>query len=181
MVLLFTFQAKAQTATCIFKEPAVRIHFGSGNVRELNTAMLYNYRRVETFCPTDGHYAYTSFTGDCFRGDWFTLAEDHTPGDEDGNMMLVNASPFSGVFLSTTVSGLKAGTTYEFAVWMMNVCRISDKCPYPLLPNISIRLQAPSGKVVMQCSTGELQRLAAPQWKQYRALFAMPAAEMILL
>ncbi len=180
LVLSFTFQAKAQTATCIFKEPSVRINFGSGDISELNTSMLYSYRRVEYPCPTDGHYTYTSFTSDCFRGDWFTLTEDHTTGDEDGNMMLVNASPFGGTFLSTTVNGLKANTTYEFAVWMMNMCRISDKCPYPLLPNITIRLQTPEGKVVMQCSTGELLRLAAPQWKQYRALFAMPAAETTL-
>jgi len=105
---------------------------------------------VASSCPTDGHYTYTSFTSDCFRGDWFTLQEDHTPGDVAGNMMLVNASPSSGTFLTTTIKGLKSGTTYEFAVWMMNVCKITDKCPFPLLPNITIRLQTPAGKILAQ-------------------------------
>jgi hypothetical protein len=174
-VLTFFYWGKAQNTGCTFKEPSFRIHFGSGNVSELNTTQLYNYSRVRYYCPSDGYYAYTPYTSDCFRGDWHTLTEDHTPGDEDGNMMLVNASAWTGDFLSTGVSGLKAGASYEFAVWMMNVCKISEKCPYPLLPNITILLQTPEDKIVMQCSTGELQRVAEPQWKQYRAMFTMPA------
>jgi hypothetical protein len=147
---------KAQLANCIFKEPAVTIHFGTGNAREVNTELPFNYDRVTSSCPTDGHYTYTSYTSDCFRGDWLTLTEDHTPGDIDGNMMLVNASHNSGTFLTTNVNGLKSGTSYEFSVWMMNVCKPSDKCPFPLLPNILIRLQTPDGKTVAQFSTGEL-------------------------
>lgn len=176
LYLLFAFQAKTQNTARILNDPVISINFGAGNIRDVNTTMLYNYDRVGFSCPTDGYYAYTSYTSDCFRGDWFTLTEDHTPGDEEGNMMLVNASRASGAFLATTVNGLKAATTYEFSVWMLNVCRISDKCPYPLLPNITIGLQTPGGKIVMQCSTGELPRRTEPQWTRYRALFTMPAA-----
>ena len=94
-VLLFTFQVKAQPANCIFNKPLISIHFGTGSVSELNTDLPTNYRRVRTFCPTDGHYTYTSFTSDCFKGDWHALSEDHTPCDVEGNMMLVNGSPVS--------------------------------------------------------------------------------------
>jgi hypothetical protein len=99
------------------------------------------------------------------------LTEDHKPGDIDGNMMLVNASRSSGTFLTTAINGLKRSTRYEFSVWMMNVCKPSDKCPFPLLPNIVIRLHTPDGKTVAQFSTGELIRREAPHWTQYRALF----------
>jgi hypothetical protein len=135
---------------------------------------------VSGSCPSDGHYTYTSYTSECFRGDWFTL-EDHTPNDVGGNFMLVNASYNSGAFLSTTINGLKSGTTYEFAVWMLNVCKITEKCPFPLLPVITIRLQTTAGKIVAQFSTGELQRLEAPKWKQYRALFTTPATPTPLI
>ena len=175
LILLSTFQMKAQPGNCILKKPSVSIHFGTGNVRDVNTEMT-NYWRVSSSCPTDGHYSYTSFTDACFRGDWHTIREDHTPGDAGGNMMLINASPASGTFLTTTVNGLKGGATYEFAVWMMNVCRITEKCPYPLLPNISILLQTTTGKFVARFSTGDLLRRRTPYWTPYRAFFNMPAS-----
>jgi hypothetical protein len=139
----FTFLLQAQPANCIFKKPLITIHFGSGDVRDLNTTGLYNYDRVSSSCPSDGYYSYTAYTSNCFSGDWLTLSEDHTPGDADGNLLLVNAAPSSGTFLSTTINGLKGSTTYEFGVWLMNVCKPSYKCPYPLLPDLLIRLQTP--------------------------------------
>lgn len=172
---------QAQALNCNFKPPVITIHFGTGeNIRDINTATAA-YARVGNYCPTDGHYAYTDYTSDCFRGDWLTLEEDHTPGDASGNMLLVNASYSSGVFFGTNLNGLKGSTTYEFALWMMNVCRISDKCPFPLLPNIVIRLKTPAGKVVAQFSTGEVPRLYKPHWTRYRAVFAMPAGETTLV
>lgn len=174
------FQAKAQLATWTFKEPVITINFGTGNTRDVNTATPYHYERVASSCPTDGHYTYTSYTNDCFWGDWFTLTEDHTPGDAGGNMMLVNSSYNEGAFFRTALNGLKGGTTYEFSVWMMNVCKISDKCPYPLLPDIAMRLHTLSGKSIAQFSTGEVARRHTPKWSQYRALFTTPSTETSL-
>jgi hypothetical protein len=175
--LVLFFQLKAQPANCIFKKPVITIHFGTGNVRDVNTAVLPYYERVPGYCPRDGHYVFTPFTSDCFSGDWLTLAEDHTPGDKSGNMLIVNSSYNTGTFLKTVISGLKGGTTYEFGVWLMNVCRISDKCPYPLLPNISITLQTASGKSIALAGTGEIERLHEPRWKQHKAIFTTPAFE----
>jgi len=182
LLLLFysVFQAKAQIGAWTFKEPVIRIDFGAGIFRDVNTVSPYHYQRVRGSCPTDGHYTYTSYTSNCFRGDWFTLNEDHTPGDGDGNFMLVNSSYNEGSFFRTELNGLKGATTYEFSVWMMNVCRITDKCPYPLLPNIVILLQTMSGKTIAQFSTGEVARRHTPGWKQYRAIFATPTAETSL-
>lgn len=133
------------------------------------------YGRVGGYCPTDGHYTYTSYTSECFRNDWFTLDEDHTPGDANGNMLLINSSPFSGLFFKTTINGLKPGTRYEFSTWMMNLCRITEKCPFPLLPDITIQLQTTAGKPIAQLSTGEVTRVESPRWTQYNFLFNTPA------
>ena len=180
LILSFAFKPKAQSVTCVFKKPVITIHFGSGNVRDVNTAGFFNYERVSSSCPTDGHYTYTSYTSDCFRGDWFTLTEDHTPADASGNFLLVNSSYNTGSFLKTVVSGLKGGTIYEFGVWMMNVCKISDKCPYPLLPNITILLQTESGKTVAQLGIGLVERIPSPNWKQHKAIFTTPVSETSL-
>ncbi|MGK2862983.1 MAG: hypothetical protein ACSLE0_13700, partial [Chitinophagaceae bacterium] len=81
LMLSFVYQAEAQLLNCTLKKPVITIDFGSGIVRDVNTALLSNYKRVGNYCPTDGHYTYTPYTSDCFRGDWFTITEDHTVGD----------------------------------------------------------------------------------------------------
>src|SRR5436309_9934053 len=91
-------QLFAQSAACTFKPPFFLLHFGRGNVADVNETSLALYDRVFSSCPTDGHYAYVSSTSDCFRGDWHTLTEDHTPGDVGGNMLLVNSSYDKGEF-----------------------------------------------------------------------------------
>jgi hypothetical protein len=175
-LLLFTFRPEAQV-NCEFKQPVITIPFGTGYIDDLNTEELYNYNRVPRSCPTDGHYAYASFTSDCFRGDWHTLQEDHTTGDVDGNMMLVNSSYNTGTFFNTRIEGLKGGTTYEFALWLMNICKPTDKCPFPLLPNITIMLETSSGKMVARFGTGDVERREVPHWTRYRSVFTTPASE----
>lgn len=168
---------RGQSLNCNFKKPVITVHFGSGNVRDINDDETFNYDRVLSPCPTDGHYTYASYTSECFRGDWFTLAEDHTPGDASGNMLIVNSSYNTGTFFKTTLTGLKGGTTYEFGVWLMNVCKITDKCPFPLLPNITMTLQTPTGKTIAKLGTGEVQRVQSPRWTQHKTIFTMPASE----
>jgi hypothetical protein len=177
----FTTNVIAQTEDCTFKSPFIHLHFGKGEVQDANAVSLPLYNRVFSSCPTDGHYSFASYTSECFRGDWHTI-EDHTPGDASGNMLLVNSAYNEGLFFETRVSGFKAGKRYQFGVWLMNVCKPSYKCPFPLLPNLMVRLQTPSGKTVAQFSTGEIARVASPEWTQHRAEFTLPVTseELIL-
>ena len=170
LLFSFIFQLKAQPANCVFKDPVITINFGNGDGDDVN-AVLPDYERVGSSCPTDGHYTITDYTSDCFRGDWHTLEEDHTSGDASGNMMVVNSSYNEGRFFMTPLRGLKSNTTYEFAVWMMNVCKPTRKCPFPLLPNITIQLKTKTGGTIAQFNTGEVVRREAPHWTRYRAIF----------
>lgn len=174
-------QTKAQRPNCTFPKIQVTINFGTGRIGDLNPGALYNYDRVLSSCPTDGHYAYTPYTSQCFRGDWFTLMEDHTGGDASGNMLLVNSSYGTGTFFKTAVNGLKGGTTYQFGVWLMNVCRITEKCPFPLLPNLMLRLETPGGKIIAQFATGEIARVTSPQWMQHTGVFTTPPGQTSLI
>lgn len=174
-VLLLPF-ALGQQSDCVLKPPVITINFGSGKVPDVNDAPIPNYSLVWNTCPDDGFYTYTGVTSDCFYGDWFTLKEDHTPGDGDGNMMLVNATPIGGIFFHRVLEGLKGGTTYNFTSWLMNVCRIRGGCP-PLPPNILVKLTTPSRKVVLQFMTGQLVQTMAPRWTSYSAFFTVPAGE----
>jgi len=166
---------KAQPGNCILKPPQITINFGTGFIPDPNTANLSNYFRVPGSCPTDGHYSLAPSTSECFRGDWHTLLSDHTAGDIDGNMLLVNASPNAGVFLSIPISGLKSNTMYELGLWVMNLCRPTRKCPYLLLPRFSIRLETAEGKIVANIVTRELPRVQEPAWGGHSAYFTTPA------
>jgi hypothetical protein len=171
---------RAQQYDCKLKDPVILIHFGRGDVPDINAVVPSNYDRINGSCPMDGHYTFTSYTSDCFYGDWFTIPEDHTPGDQNGNMMLVNASPSGGIFLTKTLSGLKGNTTYELGAWMMNVCKIGGGCP-ALPPKIIMRLTNTSGKVIKDLYTGELTQMDAPHWTQYTGMFTMPEGETSLV
>ncbi len=170
LAVTFLVQLNAQNI-CVFKDPVVNIDFGVGDfIMGVNAADIPGYTRVSHACPNDGYYSIVPHTGDCFMGDWFTLKEDHTPGDENGNMMLVNASYEGGIFFSTTVAGLKKHTTFEFGVWMINVCRINNGCP-PLLPDILILIKTTDGKKLAEFRTGLLTQFEAPRWRKYVGLF----------
>lgn len=180
LLVFFALQLKAQPSNCVLKQPVITIDFGSGYISDVNIVTPANYERVRKYCPNDGHYAYTPYTSDCFDAHWFTLDEDHTPGDVSGNMLLVNSSYDAGTFLKTTLNGLKAGATYEFAAWLMNVCKISSHCPFLLLPNLTILLQTGSGKTVARINTGEIVRRDIPHWTRHRAFFTVPLTETTL-
>ena len=157
------------------------MHFGSGDIDDVNNDGLYNYRRVGSSCPTDGHYSFASYSSRCFNDDWHTLTEDHTPGDAGGNMLLVNASPSEGTFLKTSIPNLKSNTVYELGLWLMNLCKPTRKCPFPLLPRLNIRLETMEGKVIANIVTGEIPRFEDPRWVQHRALFTTPASASALM
>jgi hypothetical protein len=180
MILLFAFVSNAQPGNCIFKPPQFTIHFGSGNVRDLNNAPLSNYERVSGSCPNDGHYSFVSDIRDCFDGHWHTLPSDHTAGDAGGNMMLVNAAHGGGVFLDMSITGLKSNTIYELGLWLINICKPAQKCPSLLLPSLHIRLETPEGRIVANIVTRDLPRMQEPQWGQHLAYFTTPASTSTL-
>ena len=180
IILPFAFASKAQSGNCIFKPPQFTIHFGTGNIRDLNSAILSNYERVSGSCPTDGHYSFVSYTSGCFRDDWHTLSSDHTAGDNNGNMLLVNAAPDGGVFLNIPITGLKGNTTYELGLWVINLCKPTKKCPFLLLPSLKIRLETPEGMIIATIVTRDLPRVEEPLWSQHLAYFTTPASTSTL-
>jgi hypothetical protein len=180
IVLPFAFVSIAQPAGCIFKTPQVTIDFGAGNIRDLNSYDLFSYQRVSNSCPSDGYYSFASYTTGCFSDDWHTISEDHTAGDVDGNMLLVNAGRQGSIFLNTPITGLKSNTMYELCLWLVNLCKPTKKCPYPLLPNLNVRLETPDGKIVASVLTGDVPRVPEPRWAPYRTYFTTPASTSTL-
>jgi hypothetical protein len=106
-----------QTFIGDFGEPLVNITFESA----LNPGptMATNYSYTSSTCSSDGSYKITSTTVACFNNNWHTLLEDHTPGDESGFMMLVNASNAPDEFFNQTINGLCPGTMNEWQLMLL--------------------------------------------------------------
>lgn len=179
IIFFFAFSLNGQRNNCILQPSQFTIHFGSGNISDVNSVGLSDFRRVTHSCPSDGYYSYASYTSRCFHDDWHTLSEDHTAGDAAGNMLLVNA--VEGMFLKTQVRGLKSNTMYELGLWLLNLCKPTNKCPYPLLPRLNIRLETEEGTIIANIVTGEVPRFADPRWVQHRAFFTTPASASSLM
>ena len=171
-LLLITASCPAQD--CVLKDTLFNIDFGTQDrVQTFNLNALNRYQRSNNSCPDDGFYSYTSYTHNCFNGDWLNIEEDHTPGDKAGRMFLVNAAEQAGDFFIATLAGFTEGD-YEFGVFMMNVCKINGGCA-PLPPNINITLETPAAVQIIAFNTGLLSQTSTPFWKRYFGFFHIPA------
>ena len=99
----------SQTKDCYFAQPVIKIDFGDDrNPQDFSLSQLKNnYRRVRSVCPDDGQFTFSSYTEDCFNGNWISFYKDHTPGSVNGRMMLVNAAYQPATFFSIALTGLK--------------------------------------------------------------------------
>ena len=154
-------------------DPVVNITFGAGANPGPEVNTLNNYHYLTTDCPPDGSYTVANSTNNCFGGTWHNVAEDHTPGDFNGYMMVVNASYSPGVFFVETVDGLCPNTTYEFASWIYNVLQPFACMGMGIKPNITFTIETPAGAVLQSYQTGDIPE--NPVWKQYGFFFSTAA------
>ncbi len=157
----------------IYKEPVLKIDFGNSSDPGPAMKVMEHYRREFQNCPNDGQYSFSPHTSDCFNGDWITINEDHTPGDVDGRMMLVNASETPGLFFQQSVDHLKENTMYQLSAWIVNVCRTSSPCN-PTPPNLSFVVLSASGELLIKIRTGVIQPTNRAAWLRYFNEFVTP-------
>jgi gliding motility-associated-like protein len=153
-------------------DPVVNITFGSGPNPGAALNSLNNYNYSPNDCPNDGAYTIANATSNCFGFTWHSLPEDHTPGDINGYMMVVNASFNPGDFFVKTVDGLCPNTTYEFASWILNVLKSSSCGGAGIKPNITFNIETTSGTVLQTYKTGDIPSTSSPEWKQYGFFFS---------
>ena len=171
----------AQQYDCNFKEPVINIDFGSSrNQKEINLLPIANYNKIaDNECPNDGNFSFASYISGCFGANWHQLPEDHTPGDINGRMMVVNAAKEPGIFFINYISGLKSGTTYEISVWLVNIC-ITGQCGTIYSPDINIAISSGENNLA-QFATGIISPTQQqPQWKKYTGLFTVPAGATVV-
>jgi len=181
LVLMFgSTNGYAQLCNGSLGDPVVNITFGSGAGSGTSLNSLTNYNYISNDCPNDGSYTIRNATANCFGSTWFTVPEDHTPGDADGNMMVVNASYNPGDFFVTTVNGLCPNTTYEFAAWILNVLKPGACNGAGIKPNVTFAIETTAGTILQSYTTGDIPSAVA-QWKQYGFFFSTTAGNSVVI
>ncbi|RFM28770.1 T9SS type B sorting domain-containing protein [Deminuibacter soli] len=176
--LLVPLWGAAQLCQGSLGDPVVNTTFGAGTGpgAPLRAATIY-YKYTGSPCPEDGMYTLTHSIPTCFKDTWHSLTSDHT-GNPNGYFLVINGSLQPGDFYLDTIRGLCANTTYEFAAWMMNLLKVTNK----IHPNITFSIERTDGTVLQQYHTGELPMLTRPQWKQYGFYFTtQPDAPDVVL
>ena len=175
--LFMSTPTRAQLCNGSLGDPVVFIDFGKGTPAPLAAGVTtYTYQSYQqASCPNDGLYTITSSLMNCFGTTWHNLAEDHTPGDVNGNMMVVNASVTPDDFFVYPVSGLCGGTTYEFSAWVATLLLATSCGGNGTDPNITFRIETNTGQVLGTYSTGSIPETPVVQWKQYGFFFTTPA------
>lgn len=177
ILVIMSTKASGQLCTGSLGDPVVNITFGQGsNPGPSLSPGVTNYSFTSTQCPNDGSYSIGTSSLNCFNDSWHSVTEDHTPGDVNGYMMIINASNSPGVFYVDTVRGLCGGTTYEFAAWIMNIIRSSSCNSNSNRPNVTFEIETTTGANLLSYKTGDIQPSSAPQWSQYGAFFKTPNA-----
>ena len=110
----------------------------------------YGYTPMTCSSPNDGQYSIIN-TSDCDGNgngiyNAFVVTDDHTPGDINGYMMLVNASFNPDIALERTVTTLCEDTEYEFSLWINNM-----QPQAPIKPNLTFLIDG-----VGQHTTGDI-------------------------
>ncbi len=159
---------RAQLCTGSLGDPVAGINFGEGSsiVGPPLSSEQTNYQFLGT-CPNDGFYSITNLTQDCFGQSWHTLNQDHTPGDNNGYFMLVNASNAPGIFYKDTVRNLCANTTYEFSAFVVSVLKRTACSGNGIQPDLTFIIETTDGTELKRFNTGRIPSTDVPEWKQY--------------
>ncbi|GGD15710.1 hypothetical protein [Hyunsoonleella pacifica] len=154
---------KGNTGDPIFTED-----FGSGigNVKLPFGTTTYKFTKNR---PKDGCYV-VSNTHKHFN--WYKL-QDHTTGDKNGRMLIVNAGYEPGEFFRVPVSGLCENTSYEFSSWIVNLTREYTKaCGRGIPIDVTFEIWNKSNKTLLASgSTGAIYGGNTPTWLQYALVF----------
>ena len=160
---------------CGVDVPIFTENFGAGSrTSTLYIDGAYCYEDGTASCfPTvdvdDGQYAVARNPNEVFLngglgGVWHD-DPDHTTGDVDGRMLIVNADVTPGEFYRRTVSGLTVNTRYGFNSWFANIAIPPILSEVPI--NFTMKIEDLSGNQLDSFNTGDYYGTAgAMVWVQ---------------
>ena len=141
---------RAQTCNGSVGDPTALIDFGSGGGSGSYPGIASGYEFAPGSCPIEGQYSIAGAAFFCFSNSWHTVPGDHTPGDQNGKMLIVNAGN-KGPLLTQTINGLCSGTTYVVNEYSMNLMK-DPTCSPVLFPSLEFIIESTNGTLLTRRS-----------------------------
>lgn len=173
LALICFSKAGAQVCTGALGDPTVIVDFGSGGSGGPLPGIDPAYEFVNGNCPIEAQYTMAGSSYFCFNNSWYTVPADHTPGDQNGNFLLVNGGN-KGPLYSSVIAGLCEGTTYVVSEYSLNMMRF-PACGTSILPNLEFTIETPAGTVLATYQTGKLPETPFLSWVNGKFSFDLPA------
>ena len=161
-------------------DPIFTETFGSGLQDSSLPAGTTTYAYANGQAPNDGLYTVSSNSN---YFDWFDI-NDHTLGDSNGRMLIINSDFNAGEFYKTTINGLCENTTYEFSSWLINLSPAGGFCGSGVIPiNVSFEIwDNTDTNLLASGATGNIFSTTSPDWNQYALVFqSIPGQTSVIL
>nr|WP_295864862.1 gliding motility-associated C-terminal domain-containing protein [uncultured Chitinophaga sp.] len=123
--------------------------------------------------PYPGQYTISNTTRG-YNNIYFVDRPDHTTTSGRGFCMVVDANATPDKFYERTITGLCAGTTFEFSAWIMNI-NPSGGVAQPSLRFDIVDANNPNGPVIKSVSTGVVPFQSPGTWVRQAGIFQMPS------
>lgn len=175
--LFLSFNMQAQLGFCQGNsgDPIFEEDFGQGlqNGPSLPTGTTtYDYINADN--PQDGQYTISNST---FEFGW-NLPSDHTPNDQDGKALIVNADFTPGEFFSTTINDLCENNSYEFSAWLINILPASGCGGNGIPVNVKFQIwDETDTELLAEGDTGNINGTNSPVWNQFGLTFTSAAGQ----
>ena len=177
------------TSPCTIEPTCADIDFeetfgaGTGTSCNLNgattTYTCYSGGQME-----DGEYS-VSNTSTGFNSGWHQGMTDHTEGDTNGRMFVVNADIPVGEFYRRTIA-LNQNIDYTFSAWITTLYDTDTFiCQGNSVPsNVRFRIEDLAGNTIEETVTGDLANGPDPNWQEFFINFntgANTAIQLVLI
>ncbi|MBO9727266.1 MAG: DUF11 domain-containing protein [Chitinophaga sp.] len=123
--------------------------------------------------PYPGQYTISNTTRG-YNNTYFVDRPDHTTTNGTGYCMVVDAEAKPGQFYQRTITGLCAGTTFEFSAWIMNI-NPQNGVSQPSLRFDILDANNPNGAPITSVSTGTVPFQSPGTWVRQAGVFQMPS------
>jgi len=145
-------------------EPVAVIDFGSAGVPfSLAGKIGASYKIATEACTPEQTIAVRPKAFLC-KPEWNVVPGDHTPGDDTGNFLMVNAAEGTSEIYRDTVTGLCGGTQFYAEAWIINLMRNAACGGSGGEPDLLFVLTDMAGNKIAGGAAGKVPRKESIEW-----------------
>jgi gliding motility-associated-like protein len=182
--ILVSFGMYGQFCSGNFGDPSFIIDFGTGlGAAPPISNVPATYQYTNQGCPVEGFYTISNTSQFCFNNTWHVVPFDHTPGDQNGNFLIINALAGPSVIFLDTISGLCPNILFKTEAWILNILKPSG-CGgngSGINPVLVFTITDMQGNLLQQKATNPISETSVFTWLSENLTFPAPSSGTVIL